>query len=190
SHCHRTSLSTLVSMWDFHHRLLGQTTRAVESLTQSVTRNTDVLDDTSKSIVDGIRGVFGSLVGLQQQGSGGSSFLSSGLGLASLGLKIAGLFRGEKEKAVQHTPFDLPPGIDLEAANRSNVLTGFPRVVRGQSEQVRTVQPQSQPASAQVVVNVSAMDSQSFMDRSSDIARAVRDAMLHMHPLNDIVSEV
>ncbi|MDA1312756.1 MAG: hypothetical protein O2968_05415, partial [Acidobacteria bacterium] len=23
SHCHRTSLSTLVSMWDFHHRLLG-----------------------------------------------------------------------------------------------------------------------------------------------------------------------
>jgi len=167
---------------------LGQTTRAVESLTQSVTRNTDVLNDTSKSIVDGIRSVFGSLAGLQPRGSGGSSFLGGGLGLASLGLKIAGLFRGEKEEAVQPTRFDLPSGIDLEAANASNVLTGFPRVVRGQSEQVRIVQPQ--PASAQIVVNVSAMDSQSFMDRSSDIAQAVRDAMLHMHPLNDIVNEV
>jgi hypothetical protein len=34
------------------------------------------------------------------------------------------------------------------------------------------------------------MDSQSFMDRSNDIARAVRDAMIHMHPLNDVVGEI
>jgi hypothetical protein len=34
------------------------------------------------------------------------------------------------------------------------------------------------------------MDSQSFMDRSSDIARALRDAMLHMHPVNDVIGEI
>jgi hypothetical protein len=34
------------------------------------------------------------------------------------------------------------------------------------------------------------MDSQSFMDRSADIARAVREAMLHMHPLNEVIGEL
>lgn len=168
--------------------VLGQTTRALRSLTQSVTRNTDVLGETSKSIVDGIRGVFSSLVGFRPQGGGGLGVFGGGLGLASVGLKIAGLFRGDKEDPVRFTPFDLPPGINLEVANPGNILAEFPRVVRGQDEQVRAVQ--TQPAPAQVVVNISAMDSQSFLDRSSDIARAVRDAMLHMHPLNDVVSEM
>jgi hypothetical protein len=39
-------------------------------------------------------------------------------------------------------------------------------------------------------VNVSAMDSQSFMDRSDDIASAVRAAMLNMHPINDVVADL
>jgi hypothetical protein len=34
------------------------------------------------------------------------------------------------------------------------------------------------------------MDSRSFLDHSDDIARAVRDAMLNMHALNDVVSEL
>jgi hypothetical protein len=34
------------------------------------------------------------------------------------------------------------------------------------------------------------MDSRSFLDHSDDIARAVRDAMLRSHSLNDIVSEI
>jgi hypothetical protein len=44
--------------------------------------------------------------------------------------------------------------------------------------------------SPQITVNVSAMDSQSFMDRSNDIANAVRAAMLNMHPINDVVAEL
>jgi hypothetical protein len=42
----------------------------------------------------------------------------------------------------------------------------------------------------QITVNVSAMDSQSFMDRSNDIASAVREAMLNMHPINDVVADL
>ena len=42
----------------------------------------------------------------------------------------------------------------------------------------------------QITVNVSAMDSQSFMDRSSDIASAVREAMLNLHPINDVVASL
>jgi hypothetical protein len=45
-------------------------------------------------------------------------------------------------------------------------------------------------AAPQITVNVSAMDSQSFMDRSSDIASAVRQAMLNLHPINDVVANL
>ena len=34
------------------------------------------------------------------------------------------------------------------------------------------------------------MDSQSFLDRSNDIASAVRLAMLNLHPINDVVADL
>ena len=34
------------------------------------------------------------------------------------------------------------------------------------------------------------MDSQSFMDHSTDIANAVRAAMLNLHPINDVVASL
>jgi hypothetical protein len=42
----------------------------------------------------------------------------------------------------------------------------------------------------QVTVNVTAMDSRSFMDHSTDIANAVREAMLNMHPINGVVASL
>jgi hypothetical protein len=42
----------------------------------------------------------------------------------------------------------------------------------------------------QITVHVNAMDSQSFMDRSGDIASAVREAMLNLHPINDVVANL
>ena len=45
-------------------------------------------------------------------------------------------------------------------------------------------------ATTQVTVNISAMDSQSFMDRSTDIANAVREAMLNMHPINNVIANL
>jgi hypothetical protein len=48
----------------------------------------------------------------------------------------------------------------------------------------------SQAAPTQVTVNVNAMDSQSFMDHSDDIANAVREAMLNMHPINGVVASL
>ncbi len=105
-------------------------------------------------------------------------------------LKIAGLFREKKGEARTFSPFDFPPSLSLEVANTDNVLNGFPRTTRGQTGQVRLIEEQATPAQPQVLVNVSAMDSQSFLDRSQDIASALRDAMLHMHPVNDVIGEV
>ncbi len=45
------------------------------------------------------------------------------------------------------------------------------------------------PSATNIHINVQAMDSRSFLDHSEDIARAVRQAMLNMHALNDLVSD-
>ncbi len=42
----------------------------------------------------------------------------------------------------------------------------------------------------QITVQVNAMDSQSFLDHSQEIATAVRQAMLNSHALNDVVSDI
>ena len=46
------------------------------------------------------------------------------------------------------------------------------------------------PRTTTINVQVNAMDSQSFLDRSSDIAEAVRRAMLESSSLNDVVAEL
>ena len=42
----------------------------------------------------------------------------------------------------------------------------------------------------QITVNVQAMDAQSFLDHSNDIAQAVRQAMLNLSSINDVVNEL
>ena len=49
--------------------------------------------------------------------------------------------------------------------------------------------PSGAPA-PQITVNVQAMDSQSFLDHRSEIARAVRDAMLNSNSINDVVNDL
>jgi hypothetical protein len=43
---------------------------------------------------------------------------------------------------------------------------------------------------AQVTIQVQALDSQSFLDHSDDIAMAVRQAMLETTVLNDVIRSV
>ena len=42
----------------------------------------------------------------------------------------------------------------------------------------------------QITVQVQAMDSQSFLDHSDDIAQAVRQAMLNMNSINDVITNL
>jgi hypothetical protein len=42
----------------------------------------------------------------------------------------------------------------------------------------------------QITVNVQAMDAQSFLDHSNEIAQAVRQAMLNLSSINDVVNEL
>jgi len=49
--------------------------------------------------------------------------------------------------------------------------------------------PASAPA-PQITVNVQAMDSQSFLDHSNEIAQAVRAAMLNLNSITDVVNDL
>jgi hypothetical protein len=45
-------------------------------------------------------------------------------------------------------------------------------------------------ASPQISVNIQAMDSQSFLDHSGEIAQAVRQAMLSLNSINDVMNDL
>ncbi len=161
---------------------------AIRELGSGLTASTKDLERTLASFSGGLQGLLSGLTGGGGGGIGG--FLKSGFGLAGLGLKIAGLFGKSEPEPVTPAAFELPSSLAVEAGNTDSILGGFPRVDRGQGGELRSFRSEGAATPTQVVVNVNALDTQSFMDRSSDIARAVREAMLHMHPINDVIGEL
>jgi hypothetical protein len=102
-----------------------------------------------------------------------------GLGLLSpLISGIASLFGGSS--APKPLPFYIPPA---PVAISGVLNSAAPNAASNGGATAAS------PAS-QVTVNVNAMDSQSFMDHSADIANAVREAMLNMHPINSVVASL
>jgi hypothetical protein len=136
---------------------------------------------------------------------------SSGLGLMPLISGLTGLFSGGGSTTpAPLVRYAMPRSIQIEAAN-SRSCGSFQAVDYGQNGAPRAYSEEAgdfhagaglgaTPAwptqagagsgGAQIVVNVQAMDSRSFLDHSQDIATAVREAMLNMHPVNDVVSEL
>ena len=156
-------------------RILSQNTKAMQQSREAISAGQSLLS-----------GLFSSL----GRGRGSSGLLGSGLGLVPLGLRIAGLFRKRRPDPQSFSPFELPPSLALEVANTDNILTGFPRLTRNQTGAIEVIRQETPAAQPQITVNVNAMDTQSFLDRSEDIAGALRDAMLHMHPVNDVIGEL
>jgi len=117
------------------------------------------------------------------------------LGAVPLIRGIIGLFGGgDDPPPPELTKYLLPPAIHFDAAGTSD---GIRNVDYDQSSAPRPFgaysgnsQPSSSARPAQITVNVQAMDARSFLDRSTDIAAAVREAILHSSSLNDVVTEL
>jgi hypothetical protein len=92
---------------------------------------------------------------------------------------------GSKGEAPALVKYSVPPPVSIEAAYLAQQRT-IVGADLGQDGRARAVQP----AGAQITVNVQAFDSRSFLDRSGDIAAAVREAMLNSHAINDVVSDL
>jgi hypothetical protein len=99
---------------------------------------------------------------------------------------LIGLFTGSSTQNLSApTPFTLPPAVNYQAG-----VTGTGQVApvdSGQNGQPRVQQASSAP---QVTVQVNAMDSQSFLDHSDDIANAVKAALLNSHSLSDVITDL
>ena len=116
-----------------------------------------------------------------------SSLFGGALGfLSPLVSGIASLLGGGSA-----TPAALPIYTPPSPVSINAVVSAPPPQSSAAASSVSPSSPAGRQAPApQITVNVNAMDSQSFMDRSNDIASAVRAAMLNMHPINDVVAEL
>ena len=143
--------------------------------------------------------------------SPGSSIAKAALGSVGGGLTllpiVSGLLKlfgvgGKKEEPPPLEKFTLPPSIQAEAGlsatgetflidrGAGDRIRQLPATVRSSQAGGGMAEKVPGGAGASITVNVQAMDSQSFLDRKEDIARAVREAMLQSHSLNDVVSEL
>jgi hypothetical protein len=113
-----------------------------------------------------------------------SSILGSGLSPIISGL--VSLFDGSSTQNLSApTPFMLPPAVNYQAG-----VTGTGQVTPVDSRQNGQPRVQQASSSPQVTVQVNAMDSQSFLDHSDDIANAVKAALLNSHSLSDVITDL
>ena len=124
-------------------------------------------------------------------GQAASSIFGSAFGFLSPVAKgILGLFGGGANAAPASLPVYLPPPpVSISGVvHGANQGSSTPPAANGAATGAST--PAVQSAAPQITVNINAMDSQSFLDRSNDIASAVRLAMLNLHPINDVVADL
>jgi hypothetical protein len=132
--------------------------------------------------------------------------LAGGLGMVPLGLEIASLFGGGSSTPPPLTRYAMPDSIGFVGSTDDTGAQSDADF--GQNGQLRsfgtpasqystsTAPAASSPASGggsasqPVQITVQAMDAQSFMDRSDDIASAVNKAMLALHPIVDTIANL
>ena len=142
-----------------------------------------------------------------------TTVLESGLGMVPLVVGLLGLFGGggtpapptlEKYAMPERQYFEgADTGSDVSGADYDQM--GMPRAYSAAPDggSARTSGTSSLGSSgsgvpsgpsgagaAQITVNVQAMDSQSFLDHSNEIAQAVRAAMLNSNSINDVVNNL
>jgi len=154
-------------------------TETIQSNTQAINQNTTQLG----------QGPQGASVA-SQAGSAIESTL--GMGLSPLITGILGLFGGGGGGGSPSVPsaFLMPPSVNVNAGMSEAAPTQPFAVDYAAGGQPRAATSGAGTGSAQITVQVQAMDSQSFLDHSDDIAQAVRQAMLQSSVLNDVIREV
>jgi hypothetical protein len=159
---------------------LTQLQSTLQGQLDSLIANTQaVIDNTSKSA---------SSTAASAATNFATSILGGGL-IGSIVTGLTGLFGGDSSSApAPLVKFALPPKQSYEGGVQGSGIGG---VDYGQSGQPRAAETRSAAApSSQVTVNVTAMDSKSFLDHSSDISNSVRRAMLESSSLNDVIGDM
>ena len=132
------------------------------------------------SLLDGLLGSLGG------KSKSGGSLLSVALGEFSPVVSgLVNLFGGGGQSAPARLPlYSAPQRVKAQSGLQGGVVSGADA---NQTGMARANSTSSQP---QVTLHINAMDTQSILNRSTDIAQAVRQAMLQSHPINDIVADL
>jgi hypothetical protein len=148
---------------------------ALQDNTQAVTQNTTTKGSSGSSVASTVEGAASSFLG------GGLSSLSPLVG------GILSLFGGGGQTLAVPAPYMLPAPVQSQAGISGNAPGQAGPVSYGDTGQPRASSSGSPP---QVTIQVNAMDSQSFLDHSDDIAMAVKQAILNSNSLNDAISSL
>jgi hypothetical protein len=171
---------------------MSQASQEITQLESQFKQQADLIQANTQALQDSTSAHAGGSIG-SSIGSAATSILGGGLGLLSpIVSGIMSLFGlGGSSSAPAPLPFYVPPpSVQMSDTLRTATPTAASASSAGNGASTAGNASSSASASPQVTVNVSAMDSQSFMDRSSDIASAVREAMLNLHPINDVVANL
>ncbi|MBV8843153.1 MAG: hypothetical protein JO307_10125 [Bryobacterales bacterium] len=142
--------------------------------TQAVNQNTSQLGQAGTSTASHVTSTLQSTLGLFT-------------GLSPLITGLASLFGGGgSSQPGPPTPFLLPPSVSVNAGMSEAAPTQAFSADYAAGGQPR-LDATSTSAAPQITVQVQALDSQSILDRSQDIAAAVRQAMLESSVLNDVI---
>ena len=169
---------------------------ALQNATESVNNLVTVQQSQPAAAATGAEGLLEGVTGGESvlgevasaAGGMGNSLLPGGFLFSPIISGIMSLFgSGGSSTPAPITPFVLPPALNVDAAGGQATggqlagndfgANGLPRA-------------QTMAAASNVTVQVNAMDSRSFLDRGSDIASAVRQAMLNSHSINDVIAEL
>ncbi|MBV9745811.1 MAG: hypothetical protein JO099_18775 [Acidobacteriia bacterium] len=136
-----------------------------------------------------------------------SGILGGGLGVIPLVSGLLGLFGGGSSQPPPLEKYVQPDRLYFSGADTAAGIEdadfdqyGMPRLYNSATAGTasQTASSNSAPLTAAspagtgtpINVTIQALDSQSFLDRSSDIAQAVRQAMLNSSSINDVVSDL
>jgi hypothetical protein len=173
---------------------LTQAAQVINAQTEATSANTDALGIETQTKGSGSSGSSGASDALSTV----SQVLGGGLSLLPLVSIFTSLFGGgQAQQPAPLVPYSMPPALNLETTtNGQDVTYGENGLPKGSNQPAANQQTVSQPTTSaasstqQITVQVQAMDSQSFLDHSDDIAQAVRQAMLNMSSLNDVVNDL
>jgi hypothetical protein len=158
---------------------MSQAAQEIAQLTAQFQQQTTLIQANTQALQNNTGAHGGQSTG-SSVASGAEGFLGSALHfLSPVASGLLSLFGIGGSSAPAPLPYYVaPPSVQMGDTLRTPAAASATPAATGGS------------SSPQVTVNVSAMDSQSFMDRSNDIASAVREAMLNLHPINDVVASL
>jgi hypothetical protein len=129
-----------------------------------------------------------------EESSAGETILRTAAMMTGVGPIVTGLMKlfgsSDSEPLPALEKFQAPAAVSVEAGLSGSREIGALRYAQGGIADMGSGNKAGAPQTQTIQVNIQAMDSQSFLDRQDDIARAVREAMLHSNSLNDVVLEL